>query len=113
MNEGWYGFDLDGTLAHYDEWVNEFHIGEPIPKMVEEVQRLLARGDKVKIFTARVYNGDGRDISAVINNIKYWCELHIGQSLDVTCTKDYGMIALYDDRAIQVVPNTGERVDGK
>ena len=27
--------------------------------------------------------------------------------------KDYGMVELWDDRAVQVKPNTGERVDGK
>jgi hypothetical protein len=39
--------------------------------------------------------------------IGHWCQKHIGQRLEVTCTKDYGMIELWDDRAVQVVANTG------
>ena len=27
--EGWYGFDLDGTLAEYDKWEGISHIGKP------------------------------------------------------------------------------------
>jgi hypothetical protein len=37
-----------------------------------------------------------------------WLLDHIGQALEVTCTKDYGMIELWDDRAVRVIPNTGE-----
>ena len=28
--KGWYGFDLDGTLAKYDGWKGIDHIGEPV-----------------------------------------------------------------------------------
>jgi hypothetical protein len=35
----------------------------------------------------------------------------LGQKLEVTCVKDLGMEQLFDDRAVQVVPNTGKRVD--
>jgi len=45
--------------------------------------------------------------------IAAWCKLHIGQVLPLTCTKDYGMIELWDDRAVQVEMNTGRRMDGK
>jgi hypothetical protein len=40
-----------------------------------------------------------------------WCEEHIGVRLPITCTKDYGMVELWDDRAVQVIPNTGDRAD--
>jgi hypothetical protein len=33
--------------------------------------------------------------------------------IPITCCKDRGMIELWDDRAVQVIENTGERVDGK
>jgi hypothetical protein len=39
--------------------------------------------------------------------LRDWLLQHIGKNLDVTCTKDYGMIELWDDRAVRVVPNTG------
>lgn len=47
-----------------------------------------------------------RDILPIVQ----WCEKHIGQKLRVTAFKDYRMVALYDDRCVQVVPNTGELV---
>lgn len=42
--------------------------------------------------------------------IQAWCQEHLGRELPLTCIKDYGMITLYDDRAIQVRKNTGELV---
>lgn len=105
---GWIGVDLDGTLAHYDGWVSPAHIGAPITLMVERVKRWLAEGCEVRIFTARVY-GNGRVASELA--IMDWCKEHIGQILPITCTKDYGMIELWDDRAVQIIPNTGLRAD--
>lgn len=105
---GWIGVDLDGTLATYDEWRGIEHIGEPVPAMLTRVQAWLASGIVVKIFTARVAQPQPN----VIRHIEDWCEKHIGVRLPITCAKDYGMIELWDDRCVQVVPNTGERADG-
>lgn len=52
--EGWYGFDLDGTLAKYDGWKGIDHIGEPVKPMVELIKRMHDEGKVVKIVTARV-----------------------------------------------------------
>lgn len=52
--KGWYGFDLDGTLAKYDGWKGIDHIGEPVKPMVELVKRMHDEGKVVKIMTARV-----------------------------------------------------------
>lgn len=52
--EGWYGFDLDGTLAVYDKWEGIDHIGEPVKPMVDLIKRMHAEGKVVKIVTARV-----------------------------------------------------------
>ena len=49
---GWIGVDLDGTLAEYGEFKGLYVIGDPIPKMVERVQRWLAEGWEVCIMTA-------------------------------------------------------------
>jgi len=107
---GWIGVDLDGTIAMYGGWQGADHIGEPIPPMVERVKDWLARGIEVKIFTARVaFDEDG----SVRKSIEMWCEKHIGATLPVTCSKDYGMVELWDDRCVQVIPNTGRRADGK
>lgn len=103
--KGWTGVDLDGTLAQHDGWRGSRYIGPPIPKMLARVKKWLKQGRIVKIFTARANDPDA------IPAIKAWCREHIGQELEITATKDYSMFELWDDRAIQVIPNTGERVD--
>lgn len=103
---GWVGVDLDGTLAEYGGWKGHGHIGAPIPKMLARVKAWLAAGVLVKVFTARA--GDPE----AVTGIEAWCVLHVGEALSVTATKDLNMIELWDDRAVQVVANTGERADG-
>ncbi len=110
-NSGWIGVDLDGTLAHYDKWRGIDHIGEPIMPMVERVKKWLKDGETVKIFTARMH-GHGVEVigvgpADVLTPIEQWCEKHLGQKLPVTNIKDFGMIELWDDRCVQVIPNTG------
>ncbi len=99
---GWIGVDLDGTLAEYHGW-NGGAIGEPVPAMLARVKEWLAKEQAVKIFTARACTGDAEQIAL----IKAWCVKHVGQELEVTATKDFAMIELWDDRCVQVVPNTG------
>ena len=101
---GWIGVDLDGTLAEYHGWVDGGKIGKPIPKMVARVKKWLKEGKAVKVFTARVHlDSDGSERW----RIKAWCKEHLGQDLEVTNKKDYGMIELWDDRAVEVQRNTG------
>lgn len=52
--KGWYGFDLDGTLAKYDGWKGIDHIGAPVALMVDRVKEMHVEGKVVKILTARV-----------------------------------------------------------
>jgi len=129
---GWIGVDLDGTLAHYDTWNGIDDIGEPIKPMCDRVRKWLAQGKTVKIFTARVH-GIGMkffDESEKVSNkadvrrysyseqteemikgpIEEFCLKEFGMVLEITNTKDFGMIELWDDRCVQVVPNTGERI---
>jgi hypothetical protein len=103
---GWIGVDLDGTLAQYDGWHGPEHIGAPIPAMLARVQAWLAAGQRVKIFTARAQPAD----YAV--HVHGWLRAHGLAGLEVTNVKDYACIALWDDRAVQVVRNTGQRADG-
>lgn len=109
----WIGVDLDGTLAHYDGW-NEGVIGDPIPLMVERVKNWMEEGVQVRILTARVgFHAPGSpEWWAIVIPIHTWCVVNIGYILPVTATKDFAMIECWDDRAIQVVRNSGERVDG-
>jgi hypothetical protein len=105
---GWIGVDLDGTLAEYDGWQGVSHIGAPVAAMVERVKRWLSLGIAVKVVTARCAHAE----PGVIRAVEDWCEEHIGQRLPVTCSKDFGMVELWDDRCVQVEPNTGRRLDG-
>ena len=125
FKKGWIAVDLDGTLAHYDEFRGADHIGEPIAPMINRVKQWLAEGRDVRIFTARVDGGieadkqgepgaeQFRNPNTIRTIIQDWCELHIGQRVPVTNVKDYGMIELWDDRAVRVVKNTGEMCCGR
>lgn len=109
---GWIGVDLDGTLAHYDEWRGLEHIGDPIPKMLARVKAWLGQGIEVRIVTARLAISDPHEEQLAFEAIDEWIRRHVGQSLYVTAEKDMRMIELWDDRAVQVIANTGERADG-
>jgi hypothetical protein len=108
MNQkGWIGVDLDGTLAHYERWDGP-GIGTPITRMVKRVKKHLEAGDRLKIFTARVSLPHGPQLLEQIELIEQWCELHLGQKLEITAVKDLHMIMVYDDRCVQMIPNTGK-----
>lgn len=102
----WIGVDLDGTLAHFDEWRGIAHIGDPIGPMIDRVRRWLDEDRLVKIFTARA-SVDEPMRSEIVAHIHAWLELHNLPQLEVTCIKDLWMRELWDDRAVQVIPNTG------
>lgn len=104
MSGGWHGVDLDGTLAYYDHWRGPNHVGAPIARMRRRVVRWLADGEEVRIMTARKPES--------YPAIRRWCVRVFGRELPITDTKDFAMIDLWDDRAVQVEPNTGRRVDG-
>lgn len=97
----WYGVDLDGTLAVWNETSTLDRIGAPIPAMVDMVRRMVANGIRVKIFTARACD------PAQIPKIRAWMNRNDLPDLEITNVKDYYMERLYDDRAIRVERNTG------
>jgi hypothetical protein len=128
--KGWIGVDLDGTLFHYDKWVGWNVFGEPIAPMVERVRKWVSEGIEVRIVTARVgipvwggytdaprvshvlkhqcrVTGDMFSDASMIRAIQDHLERHGLPRLKVQCYKDVDMIELWDDRAVQVVPNTG------
>jgi hypothetical protein len=101
----WIGVDFDGTLAHYNP-SDHNRLGPPIPAMIARVQEWIANGTPVKIVTARVasvYAGAPHERIAIEN----WCYHYLGVRLPVTAEKDFAMRVLYDDRCVQVEPNTG------
>ncbi len=123
----WIGVDLDGTLSHWSKWTAPTDIGAPIPAMVARVQGWIRAGERVKILTARAQHPDA--ISAIYD----WVERHVlgpmrderpkfrdasfvgtlyhdfkvPDSLEITTSKDHLMTVLWDDRAVEVVRNTG------
>lgn len=106
-SRGWIGFDWDGTLVTYDQWRGIDHSGDPVEEMWLVLKEHLAAGDTVKIFTARMDQPTAEEAEQAINHIQAYCEQQCGRRLDVTNIKDKYMHKLYDDRARQVVQNTG------
>lgn len=104
---GWIAVDFDGTLATYDGWKGLTILGDPVPPMIDRVKAWLANGYEVRIFTARISNIERQSRRAAIAAIDAWCLQHIGMILPVTNVKDMAMLALYDDRAVQIELNTG------
>lgn len=128
---GWIGVDLDGTTFTFDSWVGWNVFGEPIQPMIERILFWRANGVEVRIVTARVglptstellsgrpvhsnvmrhkckISGDRYSDQMMVKAIQDHCELHGLPRLWVQPHKDYNMIELWDDRAIQVVANTG------
>ena len=131
--KGWYGFDLDGTLAKYDGWKGIDHIGEPVKPMVDLIKRMHDEGKVVKIMTARVAprrledgtigeqftwltlepSSDPAAKYTATQYIQDWCEesAHLGFVPEIVYQKDPLMLELYDDRVKQVVPNEGWLVE--
>ena len=98
---GWIGVDLDGTLAHYDGWKGPDHIGDPVPAMLTRVRGWISGGREVRIFTARA------SVPEQIPPIQEWLNKWGLGGLQITNVKDFGMVELWDDRCVRVVPNSG------
>lgn len=129
-NDSYVAYDLDGTIAQYNGWKSHTDIGDPIQPILSRLKQDLEEGKEVRIFTARVYplnmcvnpgmdlthllalSDDAAYIQAIeaVLAIRKWCVLHIGKVIPITNVKDPKMVLLYDDRCLQVVPNTGEIV---
>lgn len=136
MGKGWYGFDLDGTLAKYDGWKGIDHIGEPVILMVKLIRQMHDEGKVVKIMTARVAPKEKpetkpnpyrtgnwciqepdvqtwalKDEWTPLEFIQEWCYRILGFVPEIVYQKDHLMLELYDDRVKQVVPNEGWLVE--
>jgi hypothetical protein len=124
---GWIAVDLDGTALVYDKWVAWNAFGEPIWPMIERIKAWRAAGIEVRWMTARVFPfipkvNEGAwsiqqkcrmtdrmwTIGEMITAIQAHTEPFVGERLPCTCAKDVDMIEQWDDRAVQVVANTGQ-----
>lgn len=101
----WIGVDLDGTLAHYESGQYP-KIGKPLEPMVNRILDWLEAGEEVRIMTARAAHGS-EDIEMVADWLKNEAGL---PALRITNEKDHDMEVLWDDRVVQVRPNTGEPI---
>lgn len=120
-SKGWIGVDLDGTAAIYNHGDGIAGIGAPIPKMIERIRTWIAQGIEVRIVTARVASCNQTNEGGIVDNpafaeaqrkmIEEWTVVHIGKRLRVTAQKDFQMVQLWDDRAVQVISNTGISVE--
>ena len=100
--------DLDGTLAHYDGWKGIEHIGPVIPEVANAMERAQAEGAEVHLFTARV--SDPEDAAEAHQVISKWAEANHFNFASITAVKHKFFTEFWDDRAIQVIKNTGEFV---
>ncbi|WP_313073322.1 hypothetical protein [Melaminivora sp.] len=97
MAKEWIAVDLDGTLA--TRVTNG--IGAPISAMWDRVRRWRAQGFEVRIFTVRAHTAVGAAA------VKKWLSDNDLPQLEVTNVKAPGLIALWDDKAVRVQPDTG------
>lgn len=97
--------DWDGTLYTFEG--NGVRMGKPIPHMVGRVKAWLDRGRDVRIFTARASYKDLKKREAAIAAIEQECLKVFGKILPVTNAKDFEAVEIWDDKAIQVIRNTG------
>lgn len=108
----WIGFDLDGTLAEYNGWEGINNIGKPVKPMCDLIKKLHSEGTEVKIVTARVAPKESKNESEKARSfIEKWCAENLGFVPEITHEKDQLMETLYDDRAIQVIPNQGITIE--
>lgn len=108
-SKAWWGFDLDATIAFYETW-GDGSIGAHIVPMIRRMKHYIRTGRKVSIVSARVHRSEP-DWQAQEELIRQFLDqalsIAMANTVDIRCDKDRHMIALYDDRAEQVIPNKG------
>lgn len=102
----YYYVNFDATLATYNRWKNIGDTGEPIPKMKQKVLSWIQKGIIIKIFTARAYNEENK------KHIRKWLILNgFPPNLEITNIKGIECDLIFDDKAREVIHNTGIIVD--
>ena len=104
--DGWYGIDLDETLAFYTGTSGNTKIGPAILEIMVIAKRWLSEGKDVRLFTARC------GFPGAVAEIEAWLLEHDLQDMKICNVKDHGLILLLDDRAREVVGNTGIIIGG-
>lgn len=79
--------------------------------MLERVKGWVAAGKRVKLFTARVATDqDPFEVMEFKAAFRVWCAQHGLPDLPCTAEKNRYCLEIWDDRAVQVEPNTGRQV---
>jgi hypothetical protein len=117
-NKGYVAVDFDGTLAvgRTKKWNGP--LGKPVELMLDRVKKWLFVGIEVRLFTARVNPFDRHgnlqtreELNELCKRLDKWCLKYVGVKLPITCMKTHNVLEIWDDRAIQVIKNTGELVN--
>ncbi len=103
-SQSWIGVGLDGTLAYLEGPIDPQHIGLPVPDMLARVLDWIDHGHTVKVFTPRACEEEG------VALVEQWMRDHGLPEMEVTCEKDLHMLEVWDNRSIQIIPNTGKPV---
>ncbi|MGF1452685.1 MAG: hypothetical protein ACFB21_11505 [Opitutales bacterium] len=101
--DGWIGVDLDGTLARHGAFSTHHRVGKPVKAMLQRVRYWLSLGFEVRIVTARAAEED----DSLLEPIRKWLRKQKLGDLQITARIDAGCLELWDDRAVNVVRNTG------
>ena len=99
---GWIGVDFDGTLAVHREQHGMDVLGKAIEPTLFRIRQWLQAGVEVRIFTARASQPE------LVPAVHAWLHQQQLPALAVTHRRDYDLLQLWDDRAIQLETNTAE-----
>lgn len=98
--------DLDGTLAEYDGWKGDDHIGKVVPSIKAAIENVYNQGGEVWIFTARLSDDEEHRTKAYLA-IEKWLLANDVRYSGITNIKHKFFTHFWDDRAIQVLKNEG------
>ena len=104
--EGWYGVDLDETLAYYFGPIGNTEIGDPVMDIFLIVRKWLDEGKDVRLLTARA------SFPEEVPKIESWLTKYGIEKVVITNVKSPGMVMLLDDKAREVASNTGIIIGG-
>lgn len=113
--EPWIGVYFDGTLAHYEGWIDDLTFGKPVELMAKRIRLWVGEGKRVKVITSRVAprpidHPEQASVVEIRTAIENWCERYIGTRLDVTNWQEPNMVEIWGDRCVPVEKNTGKRL---
>jgi hypothetical protein len=98
--------DLDGTLAKKEHPFNPYSVGEPVQPVLQHLLNEKAKGRSISILTARASSND----PGLRRAVRTWLDRHGLEGVHITSQKTPDMVEIIDDRARQVIPDTGRVV---